>query len=224
MLSTPSQLHNAIWDAIFSVPRDKEAIMRFVLLVIALCAVVALSGCILASNPSLDNLSKNIALDATSEDTKYHDDNIYSVGETGPILEDEKDEASQMESDKYTEAVLRWRQPQTIQQVVVKAEPGQMEFFAAQYMDEDGKWITIKDVRDNMRPIYRFTLKNPIVTTKFRLKVPRRADSRRVGGQKRSTRGETGAPSAQEYKKIQEIELYYALPPEETAEAETAEQ
>ncbi len=197
--------------------------MRFVLLVMALCVVIGLSGCILASNPNY-NWSKNIALDAASEDTKFHDDNIYSIGETGPILEDEKDEASQLESDKYTEAVLRWRNPQTIQQVVVKAEPGQMEFFAAQYMNEDSEWVTIKEVRDNMRPIYRFTLKDPIMTTKFRLKVPRRSDSRRVGGQKRSTRGETGAPSAGEYKKIQEIELYYALPSEETAEAETAEQ
>lgn len=197
--------------------------MRFVLLAMALCVVIGMSGCILASNPDY-NWSKNIALDAASEDTKFHDDNMYSVGETGPILEDEKDEASQQESDDYTEAVLKWRNPQKIQQVVVKAEQGQMEFFAAQYMGEDGKWVTIKEVRDNMRPIYRFTLRDPIMTTKFRLKVPRRSDSRRVGGQKRSTRGETGAPSGGEYKEIQEIELYYALPPEETAEAGTAEQ
>ena len=196
--------------------------MRFGLLILTLCVVVGMSGCILASNPAL-NLSKNIALDAASEDTKYHDDNIYSVGETGPILEDGKDEASQMESDKYTEAVLRWRQPQTIQQVVVKAEPGQLEFFAVQYMNDEEEWITMKEVRDNMRPVYRFTLKDPIVTTKFRLKVPRRWDSRRVGGAKRSTRGETGAPTAQEYKKIQEIEIYYVLPPD-PMEAGTAEQ
>ena len=196
--------------------------MRFGLLILTLCVVVGMSGCILASNPAL-NLSKNIALDAASEDTKYHDDNIYSVGETGPILEDGKDEASQMESDKYTEAVLKWRQPQTIQQVVVKAEPGQLEFFAVQYMNDEEEWITMKEVRDNMRPVYRFTLKNPIVTTKFRLKVPRRWDSRRVGGAKRSTRGETGAPTAQEYKKIQEIEIYYVLPPD-PMEAGTAEQ
>jgi hypothetical protein len=196
--------------------------MRLGLFAITLCVITGLSGCILASNPAI-NLSKNIALDASSEDTKYHDDNIYSIGETGPILEDGKDEASQMESDKYTEAVLRWRQPQTIQQVVVKAEPGQMEFFAAQYMNEDEEWVTMKEVRDNMRPVYKFTLKNPIVTTKFRLKVPRRWDSRRIGGQKRSTRGETGAPTAQEYKKIQEIEIYYALPPD-PMEAGTAEQ
>ena len=196
--------------------------MRFGLLILTLCVVIGMSGCILASNPAI-NLSKNIALDATSEDTKFHDDNIHTVGETGPILEDEKDVRSQQESDKFTEAVLKWRQPQTIQQVVVKAEPGQMEFFSVQYMDEEGKWVTMKEVRDNMRPMYRFTLNNPIVTTKFRLKVPRRWDSRRVGGQKRSTRGETGAPSAQEYKKIQEIELYYALPPD-PMEAGTAEQ
>ena len=196
--------------------------MRFGLLILTLCVVVGMSGCVLASNPPL-NLSKNIALDASSEDSKYHDDNIYSIGETGPILEDGKDEASQMESDKYTEAVLRWRQPQTIQQVVVKAEPGQMEFFAVQYMNDEEEWITIKEVRDNMRPVYKFTLKDPVVTTRFRLKVPRRWDSRRVGGQKRSTRGETGAPTAQEYKKIQEIELYYALPPD-PMEAGTAEQ
>ena len=195
--------------------------MRFMLFIMTLCVVVGLSGCILASNPEF-NRSKNIALDATSEDTKYHDDNMYSIGETGPILEDEKDEASQQESDKYTEAVLKWRQPQTIQQVVVKAEPGQLEFFAVQYQNDDGEWITIKDVSDNMRPVYTFTLRDPIVTTKFRLKVPRRWDSRRVGGQKRSTRGETGAPSMQEYKKIQEIELYYALPPD-PMEAEATE-
>ena len=197
--------------------------MRFGLLAVILCGLVGLSGCVLSSNPSL-NWSKNIAIDATSEDTRYHDDNMHTRGETGPILEDEKDEASQMESDKYTEAVLKWRQPQTIQQVVVKAEEGQMEFFSAQYMNEAEEWVTVKEVRDNLRAVYRFTLKDPIVTTKFRLKVPRRWDSRRVTGQKRSTRGETGAPSAQEYKKIQEIEIYYALPPDpvETAAAEAA--
>lgn len=198
--------------------------MRFGLLAITLCGLIMLSGCILSSNPSF-KLSKNIALDATSEDSRFHDDNMHTRGETGPILEDEKDQASQMESDKYTEAVLKWRQPQTIQQVVVKAEEGQMEFFAVQYMNEAEEWITVKEVKDNIRTVYKFTLKDPIVTTKLRLKVPRRWDSRRITGAKRSTRGETGAPSAQEYKKIQEIEIYYALPPdpmEATAEAAAA--
>jgi hypothetical protein len=198
--------------------------MRFGLLAITLCGLIMLSGCILSSNPSF-KLSKNIALDATSEDSRFHDDNMHTRGETGPILEDEKDEASQQESDDYTEAVLKWRQPQTIQQVVVKAEEGQMEFFAVQYMNEAEEWVTVKEVKDNIRTVYKFTLKDPIVTTKLRLKVPRRWDSRRITGAKRSTRGETGAPSAQEYKKIQEIEIYYALPPdpmEATAEAAAA--
>ena len=197
--------------------------MRFGLLAIILCGLVVLSGCILSSNPDL-NWSKNIALDATSEDSRYHDDNMHTVGETGPILEDEKDEASQMESDKFTEAVLKWRQPQTIQQVVVKAQEGQLEFFSIQIMNDAEEWVTLWDVKDNLRPVYKFTLKNPVITTKFRLKVPRRWDSRRITGAKRSTRGETGAPTAQEYKKIQEIELYYALPPDPVEAAATAEQ
>lgn len=195
--------------------------MRFVLFAILLCAVIGMSGCILASGPSL-NWSKNIAITATSQDTKFHDDNIHTQGETGPILSAEKDEASQLESDKFTEALLEWRKPQTIQQVVVKAQEGELEFFAIQYMNEKGEWVTVKDVRDNLRPIYKFTLQKPVMTTKFRLKVPRQWESRRVGGQKRSRRSESGAPSASEYKKIQEIEIYYALPPDamETAAAE----
>lgn len=195
--------------------------MRFVLFAILLCAVIGMSGCILASGPSL-NWSENIAITATSQDTKFHDDNIHTQGETGPILSAEKDEASQLESDKFTEALLEWRKPQTIQQVVVKAQEGELEFFAIQYMNEKGEWVTVKDVRDNLRPIYKFTLQKPVMTTKFRLKVPRQWESRRVGGQKRSRRSESGAPSASEYKKIQEIEIYYALPPDamETAAAE----
>lgn len=195
--------------------------MRLGLFAILLCAVIGMSGCILASGPSL-NWSENIAITATSQDTKFHDDNIHTQGETGPILSAEKDEASQLESDKFTEALLEWRKPQTIQQVVVKAQEGELEFFAIQYMNEKGEWVTVKDVRDNLRPIYKFTLQKPVMTTKFRLKVPRQWESRRVGGQKRSRRSESGAPSASEYKKIQEIEIYYALPPDamETAAAE----
>jgi len=185
--------------------------MRFVLLALALCMVAGISGCILSSNPP-GNWSKNIALNAKSADPRYHDDNMYSRGETSSIINTDKDKASQREADRYTEALLYWQKPQTIQRVVVKAEEGQMEFFSVEYMDEAGKWVTIREVRDNLRPVYRFTLKDPIVTTKFRLKVPRRADSRRVGGQRRTRRGDGGTPTGQEHKRIQEIELYYMLP------------
>jgi hypothetical protein len=185
--------------------------MRIGLFVIICCWVLGLSGCILASNPSF-NRSKNVAITAASTDSKLNDENLYTEGETTTIREDARDIASQQESDNFTEAVLSWNIPQTIQQVVIKAKEGQLEVFEIQYMGDEGKWVTVKEVRENMRAEYKFTLSTPVVTKKFRLKVPRRWDSRRVGGQSRSKRSETGAPTAAEYRKIQEIELYYALP------------
>ena len=185
--------------------------MRFGLFAIIFCWILGLSGCILASNPSF-NRSENVAVTAASTDSKLNDENLYTEGETTTIREDARDIASQQESDNFTEAVLSWNIPQTIQQVVIKAKEGQLEFFEIQYMDDGGKWVTVNQVRDNMRAEYKFTLRDPIVTKKFRLKVPRRWDSRRVGGQSRSKRSETGAPTSAEYRKIQEIELYYALP------------
>lgn len=189
--------------------------MRFGLLCIIFCVIIGLSGCILSSTPSL-NWGKNIAIMASGSDPKFHDDNQYTAGETSSIRESEKDRASQEEADNFTEAVLTWNVPQTIQHVVIRAQEGQLEFFQIQYMDEDGKWVTVKDVNDHMRPIYKYTLRQPVMTTKFRLKVPRRWDSRRVGGQSRYKRSETGAPTAAEYRKIQEIEIYYALPTSDT--------
>ncbi len=190
--------------------------MRFsILIVIFLCMLVGMSGCVLSSSPSL-NWSENVAIRAASKDSKFHDDNLYTEGRTSTIVEADRSQAAQEESDKFTEAVLNWNVSQTIQQIVVKAKEGQLEFFHIQYMDEEGKWVTIKDVRDNMRPVYKYTLREPIVTKKFRLKVPRRWESRRIGGQSRSKRSETGAPSAAQYRNIQEIELYYALPTPET--------
>jgi len=181
--------------------------------------LVAISGCVLSSNQTL-NWSENIAIRANSKNSKFHDDNLYTEGRTSTIVEENRSQAAQEESDKYTEAVLNWNVPQAIQQIVVKAKEGQLEFFHIQYMDEEGKWVTIKDVRENMRPVYKYTLRDPILTKKFRLKVPRRWESRRIGGQSRSKRSETGAPSAAEYKNIQEIELYYALPTPETTSME----
>lgn len=186
------------------------------LLSLILCVMLGLSGCVLSSTPSL-NWSENVAITAAGTDPKFHDDNLYTEGETSNILEDVKDRSSQKEAEKFTEAVLSWNVPQAIQRIVIKAKEGQLEFFQIQYMGDDGKWVTVKDVRDNMRPIYRYTLRNPVVTNKFRLKVPRRWDSRRVGGESRYKRSETGAPTAAEYRKIQEIELYYALPTTDTA-------
>ena len=185
-------------------------------LILILCVLLGISGCILSSSSSL-NWSENVAISAAGTDPKFHDDNLYTEGETTTIREDAKDRASQDEADKFTEAVLSWNSPQTIQRIVIKAKEGQLEFFQIQYMGADGKWVTVKDVRENMRPIYRYTLGTPVVTNKVRLKVPRRWDSRHVGGQSRYKRSETGAPTAAEFRKIQEIELYYALPTSDAA-------
>lgn len=186
--------------------------MQMKLLVLVYCCILSLSGCILASNPSL-NWSENIALMASSSDQRINDDNMYTQGETSTIRENVKDLASQQESDNFTEALLSWNMTQTIQQVVIKAKEGQLEFFEIQYMNDEGEWTKIKEVRDNMRPVYKYTLGKPIMTKKFRLKVPRRWDSRHVGGQSRSRRSDTGAPAMIEFRKIQEIQLFYALPP-----------
>ena len=127
--------------------------MRMKLLVLAYCCILSLSGCILASTPSL-NWSENVALTAASSDSRFNDDNMYTQGETSTIREDARDIASQQESDNFTEALLSWNIPQTIQQFVIKAKEGQLEFFEIQYMDDEGEWITVKEVRDNMRSVY----------------------------------------------------------------------
>ena len=191
--------------------------MHIGLLVILFCCILGVSGCILASNPSF-NWSENVALTAASSDSKINDDNLYTEGQTSMIREDARDIASQKESDNFTEAMLSWNIPQTIQHVVIKAKEGQLEFFEIQYMNAEGGWTTVKEVRDNMRPVYKYTLGKPVTTKKFRLKVPRRWDSRHVGGQSRSRRSETGAPSMVEFRKIREIELFYALPTPTTEE------
>lgn len=185
--------------------------MRFGLFVIFFCLILGLSGCFLSSTPSL-NWSENIAITAASTDPKLNDDNIYTEGYTSVLDIKKIDKILEEESENFTEAVLIWNVPQTIQQVVIKAKEGDLEFFAIQYMDEEEKWITVTEVRNHIRPVYKLTLREPIVTTKFRLKVPRRWESRYVGGQRRSKRSETGAPTTTDFKKIQEIELYYALP------------
>ncbi len=190
--------------------------MRLGTLSLILFVMLGLSGCFLSSTPSL-NWSENIAITAAGTDPKFHDDNIYTEGETNNIREEAKNRSLQDEADNFTEAVLSWNVPQTIQHIVIKAQEGQLEFFQIQYMDDDDKWVTVKEVRDNMRPVYKYTLGSPVMTNKFRLKVPRRWDSRRVGGQSRYKRSETGAPTAAEFRKIQEIEIYYAVPTTDTS-------
>ena len=191
--------------------------MRLVILATFILCSVSLLGCLSMGGSSV-TWSENIAIFAHSRDSKLNDDNINTVGETQPLIEEAGDAASIQESDRYTQAMLEWGKPQKIQRVIIKADVGDLEFFEVQYRTAEGEWKTITAVKNNLKPEYKFTLSNPISTRQLRLKVPRQWDSRRVGGQKRATRGETGAPTGS-YKKIREIEVYHALPPAEPAES-----
>ena len=175
---------------------------------------VLLASCV-STGPKVQ-WSKNLAIEATSRDpnSRFHDDNLYTEGETGPIIEDEKDKESQLEADKYSEAVLEWLNPQKIQRVVIKADIGEMEYFKIQYLDDQGEWQVLRDVKNHIREKYDTRFKEPAMSRKLRLLVPRAWESRRVGGGKRTQRSDGGAPVLT-YRKIREIEVYYALPPEE---------
>jgi len=191
--------------------------MRLLTFVVAMLCLVCFVGC-LSTGPKIQ-WSRNIAVFAASKDAKLNDDNIYSVGETSPLIESARDVASQEEADKYTQAVLEWGKPQQIQKIVIKADVGALEVFDIQYRNEEGKWETLRSVKDHIKEVYKYQRKEPIITRELRLKVPRQWDSRLIRGQKRSTRTETGAPSGS-FKKIREIEVYYALPAEEPAVAQ----
>ena len=190
--------------------------MRSTALTFTLVIIVSalLASCV-STGPKVQ-WSKNLAIEATSRDpnSRFHDDNLYTEGETGPIVEDEKDKESQLEADKYSEAVLEWLNPQKIQRVVIKADIGEMEYFRIQYLDDQKEWLTLREVKDHVREVYQTKFKEPVLSRKLRLLVPRSWESRRVGGGKRTQRSDGGAPVLT-YKKIREIEVYYALPPEE---------
>ena len=194
--------------------RNWEIAVIFVLSVL----VCLSTGCVL-SGPKY-NWSENIALSASSGragsesfDSPMHDDNINTYGETGPLLLDARDQASLEAADKFSQATLRWVKPQTIQRVVVKTDQYELEFFNIYYQDDEGNWELLKEVKNNISKAYSYVNPKPITTTHLQIRVPNRWDSRRVGGQKRRTVGEGGAPSLS-YKKIREIEVYYALPME----------
>lgn len=199
--------------------------MRCAIFTLIILTTVSSLGCLISLSPSTSSLrwSENIAISATADDPRLNDGNLYSVGETSPIRYDPNNPDSDKEVDEYSQAVLQWGKPQQVQRIVVKAKEGQLEFFEIQYADENGQWKTVRSVRDHMRPEYKYTSKEPFTTRKLRLKVPRRWESRRVGGEKRRTITEGGAPAVHD-RKIREIEVYYALPPEELLVPETPAQ
>ena len=184
---------------------------RFTIFIFVLLFAVICTGCILTGQKVI--WSENLAIQASSKDEKMNDDNMYTAGETFPLISEKKDKKSVEEADKYTHATLNWIQTQNIEKIVIKADEGQLEFFEALYKDDDGNWKSIRNVRDNLKTAYSINMVGrPIMTKAVRLKIPRRWDSRRVGGQKRRARGETGAPQGTS-RKIREIEVYHSISP-----------
>ena len=184
---------------------------RFTIFIFVLLFAVICTGCILTGQKVI--WSENLAIQASSKDEKMNDDNMYTAGETFPLISEKKDKKSVEEADKYTHATLNWIQTQKIEKIVIKADEGQLEFFEALYKDDDGNWKSIRNVRDNLITAYSINMVGrPIMTKAVRLKIPRRWDSRRVGGQKRRARGETGAPQGTS-RKIREIEVYHSISP-----------
>ncbi|MEC9258469.1 MAG: hypothetical protein VX541_08250 [Candidatus Poribacteria bacterium] len=182
---------------------------RFTLSIFVLLFAVICTGCILMGPKVI--WSDNLAIQASSKDEKMHDDNMYTDGETSPLISERKDKKAVEEADKYTHATLSWIQTQKVEKIVIKSDEGQLEFFEALYKDGEGNWKSLRNVRDNLKTTYRINmLGRPIMTTAIRLKIPRRWDSRRVGGQKRRARGETGAPQGTS-RKIREIEVYHSI-------------
>ena len=192
--------------------------MRFVAITFLIVGLVSTLGCLGPSGPPIQ-WSRNIAPFADCQDPKLNDDNAFSVGETSRLIIEKQTmltKADQEEEENFTQATLKWAKPQPVQRVIVVADKGKLEFFEVQVTDESGKWKTIRSVKNHFQDQYKLQLPEPIHTQALRLKVPKKWESRRVGGQKRRTRGEGGA-EVDIFKPIRDIQVFYALPPEEAA-------
>ena len=192
--------------------------MRFIGVTFLILGLVSTLGCLGSSGPPIQ-WSRNIAPFADCQDVKLNDDNIHSVGETSRLIIEKTTvltKADQEEEENFTQATLTWAKPQPVQRIVVVADKGKLEFFEVQIVDEAGEWKTIRSVKNHYQDQFKLNLPEPIHTHRLRLKVPKKWESRRVGGQKRRTRGEGGA-EVDIFKPIRDIQVYYALPPEEVA-------
>ena len=192
--------------------------MRFVVLTFVIMMLVSTSGCLGPSGPPIQ-WSRNIAPFAKCQDSKLNDDNTHSVGETSRLIIEKTGvltKEDQEEEENFTQATLEWAKPQPVQRIVIVADKGELEFFEIQVGNEADDWRTIKSVKNHFQDQYKFQLPEPIHTRRLRLKVPKKWESRRVGGQKRRTRGEGGA-EVNIFKPIRDIQVFYALPPEESA-------
>jgi len=69
--------------------------MRNATLTLVMLSLISAIGCL--SSTSSVKWSENIALYAESRDSKLNDDNVNSVGETGPFISNAKDQKSEEE-------------------------------------------------------------------------------------------------------------------------------
>jgi hypothetical protein len=199
--------------------------MRFVVLTVLMLGLVSMLGCLGPSGPPIQ-WSRNIAPFAECQDPKLNDDNIHSVGETSRLIIERTtrlSRADQEEEENFTQATLTWAKPQPVQRIIVVADKGKLEFFEVQVVDESGDWKTIRSVKNHYQDQFKLQLPEPIHTHRLRLKVPKKWESRRVGGQKRRTRGE-GGREVDIFKPIRDVQVYYALPPEEQPAQPATEQ
>ena len=199
--------------------------MRSAGITFLMLGLVSTLGCLGAGGPPIQ-WSQNIAPFAECQDSKLNDDNAFSVGETSRLIIEKTGvltKADQEEEENFTQATLKWAKPQPVQRIIVVADKGKLEFFEVQVGDEVGNWKTIRSVKHHFQDQYKLQLPEPIHTQKLRLKVPKKWESRRMGGQKRRTRGEGGA-EVNIFKQIRDIQVFYALPPEEPAAQPTTGQ
>ncbi|SVB22132.1 uncharacterized protein METZ01_LOCUS174986, partial [marine metagenome] len=70
---------------------------RFTLSIFVLLFAVICTGCILMGPKVI--WSDNLAIQASSKDEKMHDDNMYTDGETSPLISERKDKKAVEEAD-----------------------------------------------------------------------------------------------------------------------------
>ena len=181
---------------------------RFFSGLLMLSMILALNACM-----SSVEWGPNIAVNARATSDRMNDGNLYTGANSQAMLEDARDLKVLEEQDKYTQATLTWTKPTVVGRVVISAE--ELEVFMLEALvDED--WKTIQSVKGNLKSSWGYNLPEPITTTAIRVRIPRKYDTRRVGGAKRSSRSEGGMPSGE--RKILEFEAYSPPAPVEAAQ------
>ncbi len=171
---------------------------RWIGRIVLFSTLVMLSACM-----SSVEWGPNIAVNARATNDRMNDGNDYTGADSQAMLEEARDLKILEEMDKYTQATLTWNRPTTIARVVIRAK--ELEVFTLEAL-VDGEWKTLHETKNNLKDSWAYTLPDPVTTTEIRVRIPRKYDTRRVGGAKRRNRVEGGMPSGE--KTIYEFEAY----------------